>query len=135
MVCCHKQGCCLDNGIYMPIQCGKENHKDLELGIQGDDTGENMSSKRSYCEFTALYWAWKNLNDVDYIGLCHYRRFFNFKKKSLFYLQEAEYVSEDKLNDYSLFDIKQEMLDCDVILPASRPFSYSLIETHILSHG
>lgn len=136
IVCCHKPGRYLNNDVYVPIQCGKENHKDVELGIQGDNEGENISSKNgSYCELTALYWAWKNLKDVDYIGLCHYRRYFNFKKKSLWYLREAECIQEDKLNDYSLFDIKQIMLDCDVVLPASRPLPYSLIETHILNHG
>ncbi|MBP3482452.1 MAG: DUF4422 domain-containing protein [Alistipes sp.] len=25
-----------------------------------------------------MYWAWKNLKDTDIIGLCHYRRYFDF---------------------------------------------------------
>lgn len=77
LVCCHKPGIWLDNDVYMPIQCGKA-VSNIDLGIQGDDTGDNISAKNpNYCELTAMYWAWKNLKDVDYVGLCHYRRFFN----------------------------------------------------------
>jgi hypothetical protein len=66
----------------MPIQGGKA-IANVDLGIQGDDTGENMSEKNPhYCELTVLYWAWKNLKGVDYIGLDHYRRYFKFSRRS-----------------------------------------------------
>lgn len=63
----------------MPIHVGKVLHPDVDLGIQRDDTGDNISLKNSsYCELTGMYWAWKNLRGVDVIGLCHYRRYFDF---------------------------------------------------------
>lgn len=83
LVCCHKSGKWLSDDVYMPIQCGKA-ISDVDLGIQGDDTGDNISAKNpGYCELTAMYWAWKNLKDVDYIGLCHYRRYFDFQSSVL----------------------------------------------------
>lgn len=51
--------------------------RDEMAAMLGDDTGDNISAQnREYCELTATYWAWKNLGDVEYIGLAHYRRYF-----------------------------------------------------------
>ena len=67
---------------YLPIHVGKAISTE-DLGICGDDSGENISSENPiYAELTALYWAWKNLQNVDYIGLCHYRRYFDFHNQS-----------------------------------------------------
>lgn len=79
LVACHKADPNIrQDEVYMPIQVGKALHPELDLGFQCDNTGDNISEKNgSYCELTALYWAWKNLKDVDYIGLCHYRRYFD----------------------------------------------------------
>lgn len=81
LVACHKDDPNIrQDDIYMPIHVGKALNPDLELGYQCDSIGENISEKNgAYCELTALYWAWKNLKDVDYIGLCHYRRYFAIK--------------------------------------------------------
>lgn len=86
LVACHKADPNIrHDDIYMPIQVGKALHPELDLGFQCDNTGDNISEKNgSYCELTALYWAWKNLKDVDYIGLCHYRRYFDLSNKEIY---------------------------------------------------
>lgn len=84
LVACHKADPAIrQDDIYMPIHVGRALHPELDLGFQGDDTGDNISEKNgSYCELTAMYWAWKNLpKDVDIVGLCHYRRYFKLDKK------------------------------------------------------
>lgn len=78
LVAYHKESDVYKNEIYTPIHVGKAlSNKDL--GFQGDDTGENISAKNpNYCELTGLYWAWKNniFKNSEYIGFCHYRRYF-----------------------------------------------------------
>jgi hypothetical protein len=70
-----------DDKIYLPVHVGKEG-KSIDLPYQPDNTGDNISGKNNnFCELTAVYWAYKNL-DADYIGLAHYRRHFRFKRKS-----------------------------------------------------
>ncbi len=61
--------------VYFPVFAGKNGgHK--SCSIQGDDTGDNISSKnRFYSELTGIYWAWKNTR-CDIVGTCHYRRYF-----------------------------------------------------------
>lgn len=82
LVACHKPANVPHDDIYMPIHVGKaiSKYKEEMKNMIGDDTGDNISNKNPYyCELTAQYWAWKNLTDVEYIGLCHYRRFFQTK--------------------------------------------------------
>lgn len=78
LVCAHKKDeHTRTQSPYFPIQVGKALHPDLDLGYVCDNEGDNISSKNaSWCELTALYWGWKNIHDVDFIGLNHYRRYF-----------------------------------------------------------
>lgn len=78
LVAAHKPYWMPSDDVYMPIHVGKEGKS--ELGYIGDNTGDHISHKNAnYCELTAIYWAWKNL-EADYIGLVHYRRYFTKKE-------------------------------------------------------
>ena len=78
LVACHKPAKVFSSEVYTPIHVGRAVSKctDLMQDMIGDDTGDNISALNPYyCELTAQYWAWKNL-DCEYVGLCHYRRYF-----------------------------------------------------------
>lgn len=98
LVACHKPDAVYEDEVYTPIHVGKVISKcKSEMSYMiGDDTGDNISEKNPfYCELTAQYWAWKNL-DVEYIGLCHYRRYFASK--------------------ITILNIEKILKDCDVVL-------------------
>ena len=80
LVACHKPELVYHDSVYTPIHVGRaiSNYKEEMSDMLGDDTGDNISKKNPmYCEMTAQYWAWKNIHDVEFIGFCHYRRFFD----------------------------------------------------------
>lgn len=82
LVVTHKPDKVYKDDIYTPIHVGRaiSKYKKEMTNMIGDDTGDNISVKNpNFCELTAQYWAWKNLKDVEYIGLCHYRRYFETK--------------------------------------------------------
>lgn len=75
LVATHKKASVPPEDIYQPIHVGKA-LTDADFGFEGDNVGDNISARnKSFCELTAVYWAWKNLS-ADYVGLVHYRRFF-----------------------------------------------------------
>ena len=77
-VACHKPCDIYTDEMYRPIHVGRAISSCSEqMDMIGDDTGDNISEKNPfYSELTAQYWAWKNYHDSDYIGFCHYRRYF-----------------------------------------------------------
>lgn len=124
LVATHKKYKMPSDPIYLPIHVGREGKSDL--GYQGDNTGDNISLKNpNYCELTGLYWAWKNLK-CEYIGLCHYRRYFT--NKNLIH----RIINKNKKNDMILTeeDIKNLLDKYDIILPNKRKYYIETIESH-----
>lgn len=107
---------------YLPIHVGKEGKNDI--GYIGDNTGDNISYKnKNYCELTALYWGWKNL-ETDYMGLVHYRRHFSFKNIfiKMFNKKENLILSDN--------EIENLLKKYDVILPKKRNYFIENIYNH-----
>lgn len=82
LVASHKPDKVYRDEAYVPIHVGRavSKFKEEMADMAGDDTGDNISAKNgTYCELTAIYWAWKNMKEVEYVGLAHYRRYFETK--------------------------------------------------------
>lgn len=97
-VACHKPCHVPEEEVFTPIHVGRA-VSTQRLNMIGDDTGDNISSRNAtYCEMTAHYWVWKNVHDAEYVGICHYRRFFH--------------------GMHSVDTVMKALGDADVILPA-----------------
>lgn len=91
----------IDNPLYIPVRCGAVYDDREGVTMLGDDTGDNISEKRmSFCEYTVMYWAWKNI-EADYYGLCHYRRYLSFSTEIFEEWNEQRFYFEQELNSHS----------------------------------
>lgn len=119
LIASHKENKMPKNSIYLPVHVGKILQPSKDFGYQSDADGVNISFKNPYyCELTAIYWAWKNLN-ADYIGLAHYRRHFRYRKKrndwdSILSTEEAEKLCKEY----------------DLILPKKRHLYIETVYSH-----
>lgn len=136
LVCCHKDDICVKSEPYLPIQVGKA-ISSVNLGILGDNTGENISKKNeNYCELTGIFWAWKNLKDVEVIGLCHYRRYFDFHHQCRFFFPYDNFQTRifNRL-DFSIpQDIQKKINKGEVITPRRWSFGMPLGTYYCVKH-
>lgn len=130
----------LNNEIpYHHIICvGAEKNKGTFSNAEyyDNDISDNISQKNNiYNELTAHYYMWKKDIDAEYIGLCHYRRYFNFKLKYRYPRKGViRGVSGNKTNEiekclgqYDLYWAAQE--------PGTRPECSSIYESNIYNNN
>ena len=75
LVASHKAYWMPPDPLYVPICVGSKKNGPLP-GFVSDAEGDSIASKNPrYCELTALWWGWRNI-ECDALGLAHYRRHF-----------------------------------------------------------
>ena len=73
----------------VPIQVGAATTEERVCELT-DNAGMNISALNSdFSECTALYYMWKNIQDVDYVGLFHYARYIDITEVELGKLDQA----------------------------------------------
>lgn len=126
-ICAHKEVPLPQHPYFLPIQAGAALHDHIK-GYQPDNEGNNISSKNPhFCELTCHYWAWKNLKNVDIIGLNHYRRYFDFQQKWPQFSADKRFIStEDFLKtSYQFPNLEKVLQKYDIILPIARHWRVS----------
>ncbi len=133
LVAYHKKDHIYNSEKLVPIHCGRsvafEKTKDGKISQEefnwllnntiGDDTGDNISNlNRTLNEMTAIYWAWKNydkLGNPDYIGLNHYRRYFEINYSKLDeILSKFDFIKQKhSISKQSFYDIWLNLEDRD----------------------
>lgn len=136
LIATHKMYWFPSQKYYMPLHVGSKEKDDL--GIMRDDTGINISNKNdNFCELTGMYWAWKNLQ-CDVIGICHYRRYFDFKRENKFIRQRNICIS-NKAYIESCIEIDEARINqilnkYDMILPKHQYFINGLKHQYLKIH-
>lgn len=112
------------DSIYFPV-CVGVRIPALSDKFQPDNVGENISEKNNtYCELTAIYWAWKNFpQNIDYVGVAHYRRHFSTVK-------HAEAIDK-ALTGKQLEELFEKYDDDTIFATTSRSY-YESIENHYI---
>ena len=126
-VCAHKEVSLPQHPYFLPIQAGAALH-DAIKGYQPDNEGDNISDKNPhFCELTCHYWAWKNLKDVDIVGLNHYRRYFDFTRKWPQFSADKHFIQTDEFlkQEYQFPDLEKLLTKYDIILPVARHWRVS----------
>ena len=115
----HKHFTKPDDNMYVPLQVGTAINS--PLGYLRDDTGDNISALNGYySELTGLYWIWKNVHDINYVGTCHYRRYLIDENEHI--MNEKQY--EQIFKEYELVTTKR------VVLNNSYHYGFSGNETY-----
>lgn len=135
----------LSSDILVPIQTGAEISDEKFEGMQGDNTGDNISKlNENICEFSAIYWVWKNYDKIgnpEYVGFVHNRRHLIFNDKNYETSSNGEvefesinenYLKECGINDDNIIKI---VGDYDVIVPHLHVAKDNLYEQFKSSHN
>ncbi len=103
-ICCHSKINFVPS-LFIPIQCGAAINPPVPDTLS-DNKGDNISSKnREYCELTAHYYVWKNI-EADFYGFCHYRRFFGFSANTKYPYLVCGKINE---NERRFFCTKEQL--------------------------
>lgn len=135
-ICAHKEVELPTHPFFLPVQAGAAIHQPI-LGYQPDNEGDNISIKNPhFCELTCHYWAWKNLKNVDIVGLNHYRRYFDFKKKWPQFSADKHFIPTDVFlkQDYQFPDLETMLKKYDIILPIARHWRVSNTQQYANYH-
>lgn len=101
-ICAHKdfKEAVTNKKVYKIVtgeNCKFENHYSVPFVIERNEEDSLLALNPSLGECSRIYWIWKHESLSDYIGICHYRRYFYF------------------LNDVPDFDLEFKIYDA--ILP------------------
>ncbi len=134
LVCAHKEDYVRSDEVYTPIHVGKS-ISSIDLGFIGDNSGDNISKEnKSFCELTAMYWAWRNMKDIKIIGLAHYRRYLDLDRYYKWGSERCVSLADFKQMHYNNSLIEKLLNRYDIIISKPRYYNYDLYTEYCISH-
>lgn len=99
---------------YHPIQVGAA-LTDVDKGCLKDSVGDNISDRnKNYCECTAHYWIWKNVETEKYVGINHYRRQQWFTDNTFEYIKQKDIDVVLSMPQFTPVSLKEFFLNYNV---------------------
>jgi len=112
-----------------------------EPGVLNDAHGDTIAQRNaSLGELTAHYWVWKNLAPTEFVGFCHYRRYFNLMAHPQIALPKVFAAPSPEVMSIASHpqqrEIALQVLDvCDVITTRSYTLGQTISQQFIENHG
>ncbi|MBQ9947547.1 MAG: DUF4422 domain-containing protein [Oscillospiraceae bacterium] len=128
LVCCHREDMVPELPLLVPVQVGAALADRRFPRFRYDDDGENISHKnRSYCELTAIYWAWKNIS-ADHYGLFHYRRYLypSVNSRRPYIIESAP--APDVLERLNYAEFENTIKEYDMVVPIGENMHISVYD-------
>ena len=141
----HKPLPALINSLYEPLQVNAQKNGTIDKISFTDAKLDNISNKNdNFCELTGSYWLWKNYKTDSFIGLCHYRRYFNFYynklsinpsvQKRITTIDFAKHKSSKVTSEVQTKLIEKDLQKYDAIMPFRRKMKVSIKEDYCNNH-
>jgi len=117
-----------DYSLYKSIYVGEYGRK-FEFA-QSDSRGRNIAEyNEAINEITALYWIWKNAEE-DYVGLCHYRRYFCQGRTS-----DTEEILQEPFINAILEEYDIILPQVNVLLPNTKEQLEKSVDVKVFGEG
>lgn len=105
----------VNSNTYKILNCSSDKIES-DLSVYYHNDGDNIASLNGfYSELTGIYWLWKNYDIKDYIGVCHYRRYWEFYDE--------------------IPNIDELLKEHDIILPKPHKFASSIQKQYSSCHN
>lgn len=135
----YKPNIIFKSDIFQPILTSSIDWN--EEGIIRDDSGINIAGKnKNYGELTGHYWVWKNFleeTDAEYVGFCHYQRFFDFNMHKIPNVPFMPILANDFKKVFEKYT-ESNILKCiegyDIILTHKYKFNQEILVQYMQYH-
>lgn len=137
----HENTYIFKNEVVQPLLTGS-NEKNFKFNGLKDNVGDNISDKNYYyAELTGQYYVLKNYlkehNNLEYVGFCHYRRFFDFEKSNKTFafqpLNCYEFIPKFK-KFYTQKNVYSFIKDYDIVIPHDSEIEESIYKQYENNH-
>ena len=121
-ICTYEDKPLFSSDMYVPLQVGAA-VTGTDLCYLKDNMGDSISDRNEYySDISGLYWVWKHVKNVDWVGMFQYRKMIEFGNPDLRHPLPDKISMSDYVEKYS--NIDDTVLEgCDVILSLPMKFS------------